>query len=55
MAQALSTLAGDIETEETEMGGDMAQDGDDGDDEDGLADVLQTQLLLCGWMGRGMD
>jgi hypothetical protein len=38
-AQALSTLAGDIETEETEMGGDMAQDGDDDDDEDGLADV----------------
>ena len=37
--QALSTLAGDIETEETEMGGDMAQDGDDDDDEDGLANV----------------
>ena len=38
-AQALSTLAGDIETEETEMGRDMAQDGDEDDDEDGLADV----------------
>ena len=38
-AQALSTLAGDIETEESEMGGDMAQDSDDNDDEDGLADV----------------
>ena len=38
-AQALSTLAGDIETEESEMGGDMAQDSDDDDDEDGLADV----------------
>ena len=37
--QALSTLAGDIETEETEIGGDMAQDGNDDDDEDGLADV----------------
>ena len=30
---------GDIETEETEMGGNMAQDGDDDDDEDELADV----------------
>ena len=38
-AQALSTLAGDIETEESEMGGDMAQDSDDNDNEDGLADV----------------
>ena len=39
VAQALSTLAGDIETEETEMGGDMAQDGDDDNDKDELADV----------------
>ena len=38
-AQALSTLAGDIETEESEMSGDMAQDSDDDDNEDGLADV----------------
>lgn len=37
--QALSTLAGDIETEETEIDGDMAQDGDNEDDKDGLADV----------------
>ena len=38
-AQALSTLAGDIETEEAEMGGDMAEDCDEEDDEDGLADA----------------
>jgi hypothetical protein len=38
-SQALTTLAGDIETEETEMGADMAQDSDDEDDEDGLTDV----------------
>ena len=42
-AQAISTLAGDIETKESEMGGDMAQDSDDNDndddDDDGLADV----------------
>ena len=39
VAQALSTLAGNIETEESEMGGDMGQDSDDNDDEDRLADV----------------
>ena len=38
VAQALSTLAGNIETKESEMSGDMAQDSDD-DNEDGLADV----------------
>ena len=38
-AQALSTLSGDIESEEALMGGDMAQDCDVDDDEDGLADV----------------
>ena len=38
-AQALSTLAGDIETEEALMEVDMAQDGDDNDDVDGLANV----------------
>ena len=38
-AQALSTLAGDIETEEAEMRGDMAEDCDEEDDEDGLADA----------------
>ena len=39
MAQSLSTLADDIETKETDMGGDMAQDGDNEDEEDRLADV----------------
>ena len=34
VAQAISTLAGDIETKESEMGGDMAQDSDDNNDED---------------------
>lgn len=38
-AQALSTLAGDIETEEALMEVGMAQDGDDNDDVDGLANV----------------
>ena len=38
-AQALSTLAGDIESEETEMSRDMAKDDDDDDDEDGLGDA----------------
>ena len=38
-AQALSTLAGDIETEEALMEVGMAQDGNDNDDVDGLANV----------------
>ena len=36
---ALSTLSGDIESEEALMGGDTVQDCDVDDDEDGLADV----------------
>ena len=36
--EALSSLAGDIETKEADMGGDLAEDDDEDDDEDGLAD-----------------
>ena len=36
--EALSGLAGDIETEEADMGRDLAEDDDEDDDEDGLAD-----------------
>jgi len=35
---SLSVLAGDIETEEVDMGGDLAKDDDSDSDEDGLAD-----------------
>ena len=36
--EALSVLAGDIETEEVDMDGDLAEDDDSDDDEDGIAD-----------------
>jgi hypothetical protein len=36
--EALSVLAGDIETEEVHMGGDLAEDDDSDDDEDGMSD-----------------
>jgi len=37
--EALSVLAGDIETEEAHMGGDLAKYDDSDDNEDGLADL----------------
>ena len=36
--EALSVLAGDIESEEVDMDGDLAEDNDSDDDEDGMAD-----------------
>ena len=36
--EVLSILAGDIESEEVDMDGDLAEDDDSDDDEDGMAD-----------------